>query len=108
MIKCRVYIENDDGFNDDKVYVDIELPAAPRLGEALFLSEKHQIALEEMGKKDMKNLNYYLKWFYGASHDIDCVKEENLKDFGFDDALLVSSVTYKSEENFMRIEITDD
>ena len=94
MIKCRVYIENDDGFNDDKVYVDIELPAAPRVGEALFLSEKHQIALEEMG--------------YGASHDIDCVKEENLKDFGFDDALLVSSVTYKSEENFMRIEITDD
>ena len=106
MVKCRIHIENDGGANDDKVYVDIELPAAPRVGEILFLSGKHQLSLEEMGKKDMKNLNYYLKWFSGASEYKHI--EENLKEFGFDDALLVSSVIYSSEENFMRIEITTD
>tara|TARA_R110000851_G_scaffold296023_2_gene451062 strand:- start:13374 stop:13700 length:327 start_codon:yes stop_codon:yes gene_type:complete len=107
MVKCRIHIENDGGANDDKVYVDIELPAAPRVGEILFLSGKHQLSLEEMGKKDMKNLKvFYKKWFSGASEYKHI--EENLKEFGFDDALLVSSVIYSSEENFMRIEITTD
>ena len=105
MYKIRVHINNENEYIDNRVFVDIELPAVPRKGEFLYLGDNLS-KLEEKAKEDLTIAkDYSPKWFYGASSACQEPKQENLKDLSFADAIQVSSVAYISGEDIVHVEI---
>lgn len=105
MLKIRVYFFNQANFHDEKLFVDILLPAVPRKGEMVRLSERHHEILAEKLGKDLDHAGDYLHYFYGASHDIEVVKKGNLKDLCFTDAKYVTDVSYDTDDDFVSIEL---
>ena len=108
MYKIKVYINNYNQFIDSDVFVEIELPAVPRKGENLYLTEEQQEILKNKVKSDLKiAINYAPKWFYGASSGCENPKKNNLKDLDFGDAIFVDSVVFTGGSEFIQIELDD-
>lgn len=114
MIKIRVHIENDDVFMDENVFVDITLPAVPRKGETLYLTDEAQTELENKAKSSLIVATPYAPlWFYGHSRaqlsdkewKDDTLKPEHLKDLSFDDANCVSGVAFDANSDMVHVEL---
>ena len=111
MINVKVYIEDQDGeFLDDNVSVSFKLPAIPRVGERIFLSDELQLQLEKMATSSLEIAENYRNWFYGGSNNVrkgDDIKENNLKDLSFGNASLVSHVVFRPNDDTVYIELGD-
>jgi hypothetical protein len=115
MIKIRVHIEFEEGFMDENVFVDIVLPAVPRKGDTLYLTNEMQTELENRAKSDLKIAeNYAPQWFYGHSGKYlseikewkeDTLKPEHLQDLSFDDANTVSAVAFDADSDIVHVEL---
>ncbi len=115
MLKIRVHIENENTFMDENVFVDITLPAVPRKGDTLYLTEEAQTELENKAKSNLKiAVSYAPLWFYGHSRkhlseikewDNDTLKPEHLKDLSFDDANCVSAVAFDANSDIVHVEL---
>ena len=80
MVKVRIHICNDFEYMDKRVYVDIKLPAVPRIGEVIWLGEKPCRHLENMARKNLDTARDYTGWFYRKSSGCEDIKDCNLKD----------------------------
>lgn len=108
MIKCKIYIFSGNDFLDEKVCVEISLPCAPFIGSYLQLGDELKTELENKAKSSVNTaLKYAPKWFYFGSKNVGAITDENLKDLSFADALYVSSVTFKANQDILFIELTD-
>ena len=110
MINVKVYIEDEGSldFLDDDVSVSFKLPAIPRVGERIFLTEELQSKLENMARSSLNKASNYRNWFYGHSHKIRegvDIQEKNLKDLSFGDASYVTHVVYYPDEDTVYIEL---
>jgi hypothetical protein len=115
MKKIRVHIENEDTFLDENVFVDITLPAVPRKGDRLYLTEEAQTELENKAKLSIKVATSYAPlWFYGHTSIYlskikewkeDTLKPEHLKDLSFDDANTVSGVAFDANSDIVHVEL---
>lgn len=110
MINVRVYIRDEVEFLDDDVSVSFKLPAIPRVGERIFLSEELQSQLENMARSSLDKASNYRNWFYGHSHYVRFghdIKENNLKDLSFGDASYVTHVVFRPDDDTVYIELSD-
>jgi len=113
MINIRVFIESQIVHFDENVFVDIQLPAVPKVGETLCLYDSMDI-LEQKAKSSLDIIsNYAPDWFYGHSGKYQRenkleVKEEHIKDFSFGDAIRVRYVEYRANDPFVYIELGKD
>lgn len=111
MIKAKVFVENHEGFTDMPIYCEVEIPAVPSRGDWLILSEDKRKEMEDTLKKkeNWKLIPYYSKWFYGHSRMVGSsnLSEKNLKDFGLDDARIVTDVLFWADKDFICIELSD-
>lgn len=108
MINVRVYIEDEIDFLDDDVSVSFKLPAIPRVGERIFLSNELISQLENMAISSLDKASNYRNWFYGYSHYIrngHDIKENNLKDLSFGDASYVTNVVFIPDDDTVYIEL---
>lgn len=108
MINVKVYIENEAYFLDDDVSVSFKLPAIPRVGERIFLTEQLQSQLENMARSSLDKASNYRNWFYRYSNYVrngDDIKENNLKDLSFDDASYVTHVVFIPDDDTVYIEL---
>jgi len=106
MYKVRVHIENDCRFMDDPVFIDIAIPAAPRVGEYIQLSDDQFIELSDKASVSIDIARSYApRWFQGKSYDCSEPKHENLDDINFEDAFEVMRVSYRSEDEIIAIEL---
>ena len=107
MHKIMIYIANDNNFLDSDVCVEIQLPAVPRKGDILYLTDEQMEVLENKAKSDLKIAKYYApKWFYGDSCSCKEPKQENLQDLSFEDAMYVRDVVYYGNSE-IKIELDD-
>ena len=98
MIKVRVHIYNTNIHTDSNVFIDIELPCAPRENELLYLSESSRLKLEDMIKTKAKfPKTFYKSWI--CSHEKDS--------FNLEDAIKVTSVCYVEGRDFIHIELDE-
>jgi hypothetical protein len=106
MHKIMIYIANDNNFLDSDVCVEIQLPAVPRKGDILYLTDEQIEVLENKAKSDLKIAKcYFPRWFYGdASYKEP--KQENLQDLSFEDAMYVRDVVYYGNSE-IKIELDD-
>jgi hypothetical protein len=107
MKKIHVHIKNENTWMDKDVFVEIYLPSIPRKGEYLNLGE---LTYELMRKaiKTVEIANRYCPdWFYGKSYDIDEAKEENLSDLNFEDAHVVSNISYTINSEIVHLELNE-
>lgn len=101
-----VHIKNENTYIDDNVYVQIELPAVPRKGEILYLDNDLKQVLEDKAKSNLEvAIKYAPEWFYGHSHNCEELKQENLTDLSFDDAIYVDSVAFHANSEIIHIEL---
>lgn len=108
MITVRVHIKSENTYLDKNVFVDITLPAIPRVGEYLHLREFMQV-LEDLAKKDLITAgNYYPKWFYFMDNYIDPLKKKDIHNLSFADAIRVDSVAYYPNDELVYIELDDE
>ena len=79
MVKCKVFIDHEE-LSYDEVFIIIELPIVPRVGETIWLTNPQ---LRELEKKasNSKHKDYYM--FFPASDDIN-----------FDDHIHIDAVVY--------------
>jgi hypothetical protein len=106
MYKIMVHISADNDFNDDRVCVQLELPAVPRKGEILCLGNDIVKILEDKAKADLETAQSYApKWFYGRSYECSCPKNENLEDLSFSDAMYITSVLFHANSDIIHVEI---
>jgi hypothetical protein len=104
-----ILIKNDYDFLVSDVGVEIQLPAVPRKGEILYLTDEQIEVLENKAKSDLKIAKYYApKWFYGDSRFCKEPKQENLQDLSFSDAMYVKEVVYYGNSEIIKIELDDD
>ena len=108
MIKCKIYITNDNVYMDADVSIDIKLPCVPQIGSTLYLDEEQSLQLLNKAKSSLEIAERYApKWFYGHSYNVEEVKEENLVDMGFDDATHVKAVSYNANSEIVEIGLDD-
>lgn len=101
-----VHIKNENNYIDDNVCVQIELPAVPRTGEFLYLQNDLKQVLEDKVKSNLEVAREYApKWFYGNSYNCKELKQENLTDLSFDDAINVDSVAFNANSEIIHIEL---
>jgi hypothetical protein len=105
MIKVKVHVKNNVEYMDENVFVEIELPTLPRIGETLFLGKLTE-NLRIMATKSICIAYVYCpRWFFGKSARIDEVKEENLEDLSFEDLLHITDIRYIANSNDIDIEM---
>ena len=106
MYKIKVHIKNENEFIDSNVFVDIELPAIPGIGEVLYLNEEQREILEKKAISDLSIAeNYFPKWFYYGSSNYKEVEEKILENLLFQDAIFVDSVVFTANSNVIQIEL---
>lgn len=108
MYNLRVFIYSDSGWFDTKAFINIKCPYIPRVGDFFYLSDKHRKKLEKKICSSVEELQYYMKYFYGKSYDIEYAKDlkkENYEDFSTGDAITIASVGYIDGKDFILIEL---
>jgi hypothetical protein len=93
-MKVRVKIDSDFGTcEEEDAFIEVDVDFIPHKGELLYLSEEHQIELENKVKNTPDTHDAYSKWFYcSSSEKIKAGKPITLdmfEHFGFDDAIWV-------------------
>lgn len=108
MIKCRLHIFNPATAMDEEVYAECLLPAVPEIGSSLHMTPECENQIESMARESIDVAEkYYPEWFYGI---IDKTKDLELKDLehlSFGDAIYVIAVTYKTNNEWVDIELHD-
>jgi len=82
MEKFKIYIYNEEGLWSNDVFIIIELPTVPRIGDTLWLTDNQRRELENKASMP-KTINDYDDYRYGSSSEIN-----------FDDVAQVYSVLY--------------
>lgn len=111
MIKVKIYIKSEQALYDEDVFIDALLPCIPNIGNLIFLKNEQQYELEKKAKTNLDIANKFTpKWFWGHSSRIEYgdIKEENLKDLSFGDAMYVHNVVYEPNSEIVKIVIGDD
>lgn len=109
MYKIMVHINNGDEFLHSAVCVEIQLPAVPRKGEILYLSDEQIDILQNKAKSDLKIAKSYRgKWFNGDSAGCKVLKQKHLQDLDFGDAIYVRDVVFSGDSEFIQIELDDN
>lgn len=109
MIKCRIHISGEKSM-DDKLFVIVNLPAVPRKGEWLRLTNDVLLELENKAKSDLVIAQDYMKYFYSKSFHKDWfeVKKEHLQDLSFEEAINVAWIEYTANSEYVDIELDKD
>lgn len=105
MYQIRVYI--DDFYCN--IYVDIFLPAIPRKGEKVILTQLQKEALEQQVKNNEECWDSFKRWIWDIASprellDID-VKKEDIEYLSFINAEIVSGVEYLSNSEIIKISL---
>lgn len=111
MIKVKIYIKSEHALFEEEVFIDALLPCIPNIGNLIFLGNEQQNELEKKAKTNLDIANKFTpKWFWGHSSGIEYgdIKEENLKDLSFDEAMYVHNVVYEPNSEIVIIVIGDD
>lgn len=111
MIKVKIYIKSEQALYEEEVFIDAILPHIPNKGNIVFLENEQQYELESKAKSNLDIANKFApKWFWGHSSGIERyeVKEENLKDLSFGEAMWVHNVVYEPNSEIVKIVIGDD
>ena len=82
MEKFKIYISNEEGLWSNDVFIIIELPTVPRIGDTLWLTDNQRRELENKASMP-KTINDYDDYRSGSSSEIN-----------FDDVAQVYSVLY--------------
>jgi hypothetical protein len=85
---------------DEDVCIEVNLPCLPPINSILRCDKDE---LEKQAKSELGIAQTYLDWFYGKSANIEKVKEENLEDLNFDDAIFVDSIEINANEDYVHI-----
>lgn len=110
MKNIRVHIVSEE-YMDEDVYADIKLPSIPNIGDTLYIGTDALLLLQAKATFSLNIAQRYCpKWFYGNSCKVtpNELGYENLSDLSFEDAIFVSSVSYKANQNIVEIELTDE
>ena len=95
MIKCKIHIVNDSEIYDENVFVECTLPAVPRKGDTLWLSNGLTGELEQKALKSETLSNYFPNWFFGHTpKEFEDINDECY--LSFDDAITVEYVRFDS------------
>ena len=86
MEKCKIYINNRNGLWDSDVFIIIELPTVPRIGETFWLTNNQLRELEKKASMS-KTKNDYDDYRYASNNEIN-----------FDDVVQVYSVLYNCDD----------
>jgi len=86
MVKCKIYIDNQEGLWSNDVFIIIELPTVPRIGDTFWLTNNQLRELEKKASMP-KTINHYPNYRYGSSGEIN-----------FDDVAQVYSVLYNCND----------
>jgi hypothetical protein len=107
MFKIKIHIDTKRTYFDDNVFVDVELPAIPRVGEYIDLDDDLVEQLEDKATSDIEIARDYVEWFYCNSTGIEPkdLKQENFEDLGFCDACMVSAVKFVPGSDIVSIEL---
>lgn len=106
MIKCRIHIRCGGDYMDKDVFVEIKLPCLPHIGDTIFLGEKLINKLEKMATKNVKVASKYTPdWFYRDSLNIVYPSKKDLKNLSFSDANTIKDILFRSDSEFVDIEI---
>lgn len=84
-------MDNDYKFFDPKVCIEITLPAIPRIGECVYLSEQQ---LRELGEKASQKEVVHKYRIQGD-------------EVGFDDCITVAQVGYFADEKTIHLSLKD-
>ena len=107
-MKLRAHIFNHADALDSDVFVDIQLPHLPRVGDVVYLSFREKQILEEKAKTKLSiATRYFDKWFYGIGN-IEELTPRYFDKICFDDAIFVCGVYFNTENDFIQIELNDD
>ena len=106
MVKVRVHIAGEGLFMDKNVFVEISLPAVPRIGDSFHLIEDMIDHLEKMAKSDIDiACQYFPKWFYRCPLGEKIFNGCDLEDLSFSDAVRVSDVLFTANSEIIDIEL---
>lgn len=111
MFKVRIHVHTTSStFFDENVFVDVNLPGIPRKGDYINIGYELLCELESKATSDISIAKDYHEWFYGKSYGINKadIKEEDLDDLSFSDAILVQSVQWNPSSNIVNVEIMID
>jgi hypothetical protein len=100
MIKCKLHIYSGAYYMDEDVCIEVNLPCLPPIN-AILNCDKEE--LENKARSELRIANTYSDWFYGKSSNIETVKQENLEDLTFDDAIYVYSIEFNANEDYVHI-----
>jgi hypothetical protein len=107
MIKCKIFISSGNGFLDENLFVEILLPGVPIVGTYLQMGGLKD-ELERKAKSSFQIAKlYHPKWFYGSSKLKSEIEEIDVNDLSFEDAMYICSVTFKANDEYLYIEMTD-
>jgi hypothetical protein len=108
MKNIRIHIFNEEcGWDDSEIYVDIKMQSVPRIGEIVWFTEATRIKLIEIAtniatNKGIEYLEAYEEWFnYGSSQKP--IEECKIKDLSFSDAIVVKYVVHDNERKLTHI-----
>lgn len=113
MIKVKIYIKSEYSLFEEEVFIDALLPNIPNIGNLIFLENEQQYELELKAKSSLEIANKFApRWFY-TTRSLNIkqggdVKEENLKDLSFGEAMYVHNVVYEPNSEVVKIVIGDD
>ena len=103
MYKVHVHIVCNNEFADRRVFIEVMLPAVPRKGETLFLTEEQKADLENQARKDLSIAkDYFPEWF---NHRVSELTSESLEHLEFEEAMLVVDVAYYTGEDVIHVEL---
>jgi hypothetical protein len=107
MIKCRIYIRgNEDFMEDDRLFVDIELPALPRKGDCIFGIDTEY--LNNIAQSDINIAKDYPMWFNNRFVDVDKIEKlgpEHLEYIDFFGAFLITNIWFNANDEYVQIQI---
>ncbi len=96
MYKIFIHFKLEEGWCDDAVKLEIEIPYVPRVGDSLFLDPSEYATLEKKVQESKHLSKLYARWMYGPEEDRYC---------SFDDAQEVKSITYVANTQKIHIEL---
>lgn len=90
------------------VFLQIHLPAIPRIGETVLISEETIDEFQDWIKKDTKLLKeYFPKWFHNfRKHETFC--DELIEEFSLHEAMVVVDVFYSEKRKEVSIVLDDE
>ena len=110
MIKINVHIYNENEATDSDVFVQIQLPFVPRVGEFVILTDEERDELIDKIKKSPNRENYYDLFCHPTSEyfrkdEYYKLKDSDFENIDIDGMYEVSQVFYSSNVKIVSIEL---